>query len=741
MAEVHALRSRSQVAVALAVVTAAAFLLRCLGLEQVFPGDGVVVLAIGDGAYHARLAAWAFANFPGWLSFDPYLAGPLGGPVPWPPLFDLLVAAVAKVSGGGVETVEAVLAWSNPVLGALTGLAVYAAARALAGRGVAVGAAAVHAVLGVGLQYGAVGYGDHHAFVALVGAAWLALALGLLRGDGSPRPLWGLGLGLAVARSAMLLGWAGSLLYVVVADGGLLLALTLLGDRRRLRVVGWGALATAAVAAPVVWVGGRPAGGPWSAITLSNLHLLVCVGLAAASLVGDRLEGLRPAGSPGRRLARMTAIVALLLLAAVALPVAEGVSGGLRFLTMRDAVGSVTFEQQPLLTLMGRQPVEAPRRMFGYLSYVLLLLPLAPLAAARDRSRRPVALLLAGWAGAFALLTMTQMRYGCDLAPSASICIALLLGGLAAGLHERLRLRRGVAVGAGVAVGVALLVAPNADVLWVEGVASGRWLRGDRGPGRDPLVATPMGTLVRFALQVRAATPPTPGYLAAGAAPSYGLLCEPDLGHALRHYARRPVAADNFWDKFPTFERAAGLLRLDDEARAVATARELEVRYLVTAAGRGRPGSIGDRLQRFDGAGPAGEQPLERFRLVTEGPAGGRPIGDLLGTPARRERACYKLFEVVAGATAEVPCADGDRVEGLLQVQTPLGRRFLVRVEAEAGEDGFARMRLSYATRTVLPVRPLGPWRLRSGGREWRLDLTDAEVEGGAVVRLDGAGS
>lgn len=737
MAEVDALRSRWLVAVALTAVTLLAFLLRALGLEQVFPGDGVVVLAIGDGAYHARLAAFAFANFPAWLSFDPFLAGPLGGPVPWPPLFDLLVAAAAKVSGGEVESVDTVLAWSNPVLGALTSLAVYAAARSLAGRGVAVGAAAVHAVLGVGLQYGAVGYGDHHAFVALVGAAWLALVLAFLRPDSPDRRLWLLGLGLLAVRAAMLLGWAGSLLYVSIADGLLLVACALLGDRVRLRAFGWGALATAAAAAPVVWGGGEPAGGPWSAITLSNLHLLVCVGCGLGALVSERMEGLRPARSPWRRLVRLVVVAGLLLLLAAALPVVEGVSGGLRFLAMRDAVGAVTFEQQPLLPLLGREPVEAPRRLFGFLSYALPLLPLVPLAAAGDRARRPAALFLAGWTGVFVLLTMTQIRYGCDLAPAASVCAALLLARVAAGLVGGLGVGRGVAAGAAVAVGLALLVAPNADVLWVEGAATWRWLRGDRPPGRDPLVATAMGSLVRFGLEVRAATPPTPGYLEAGATPAYGVLCEPDLGHALRHSARRPVAADNFWDKFPTFERAAGLLGLDDEAQAVAAAGELRVRYLVTAAGRGRPGSLGDRLQRFDGGAAGGCPPLGHFRLVTEGPAGGRPIGDLLGTATGRDRACYKLFEVVPGASVEVPAAAGTRVEGLVQVRSPIGRRFLVRAEAQAAADGLARLRLPYATRTEVPARPQGPWRVRAGAREWLLDLTDAEVEGGAVVQVE----
>ena len=69
---------------ALLALAATAFALRSIGLEQVFAPDGSVIFENGDGPYHARLAHYVFMNFPSFLSWDPYLAGPLGGAVPWP---------------------------------------------------------------------------------------------------------------------------------------------------------------------------------------------------------------------------------------------------------------------------------------------------------------------------------------------------------------------------------------------------------------------------------------------------------------------------------------------------------------------------------------------------------------------------------------------------------------------------------------------------------------------------------
>ena len=56
-----------------------------------------VVFAIGDAYYHAHRALVSFVDFPRFLAFDPCLNWPDGAAVPYPPLFDLVSAGLARV--------------------------------------------------------------------------------------------------------------------------------------------------------------------------------------------------------------------------------------------------------------------------------------------------------------------------------------------------------------------------------------------------------------------------------------------------------------------------------------------------------------------------------------------------------------------------------------------------------------------------------------------------------------------
>jgi hypothetical protein len=236
---------------------------------------------------------------------------------------------------------------------------------------------------------------------------------------------------------------------------------------------------------------------------------------------------------------------------------------------------------------------------------------------------------------------------------------------------------------------------------------------------------------------VREATPETPGYLRPDGLPAYGLLLNANLGHTVRHYARRPVAADNLWDKTPTFALATSFHGLEDEARALAVARELRGRYVVTAADPTRSAAIASRLDRHDGREADGHPRLEHFRLVTEGPPGGAPLSNLFGRAAPPGTVPYKLFEIVEGALIEVPGAAGAQVEAKVRVVTPFGRGFDYEARGEVGADGLARVRVPYATRTTAPARPTGPWRLRSGDASGTLDVSDEQVASGAVLRAE----
>ncbi|MEN8184946.1 MAG: STT3 domain-containing protein, partial [Myxococcota bacterium] len=275
-----------------------AFLLRSLGFEGVFLGEDVL-FAAGDSYYHARIALWDFVNFPSILTFDSYINYPDGAAVPTPPLQDFVVAALARGLGGDPASLERVLAWWSPCVGALTPIPVYLAARRVGRVGVALGAAGLVAVMPILATASHVGNADHHALQALLGATllWLCLAA-VFPGARLRRIGWGL---LAV-RVAIALSWSGSLLYVLVADGLLLLTATLAARRDLLAMQALSVLASALILGSVVSLLPEPAGGPWWALSLSRLYPLALLAVAALAGAAFALERLRPQRSSAARL-------------------------------------------------------------------------------------------------------------------------------------------------------------------------------------------------------------------------------------------------------------------------------------------------------------------------------------------------------------------------------------------------------------------------------------------------------
>jgi hypothetical protein len=148
---------------------------------------------------------------------------------------------------------------------------------------------------------------------------------------------------------------------------------------------------------------------------------------------------------------------------------------------------------------------------------------------------------------------------------------------------------------------------------------------------------------------------------------------------------------------------------------------------------------VAARLQRHDGAGPG--RRLRHFRLVTEGPAGGRPLGDLFGFPRPADVVPYKLFEIVPGAVLEVRGAPGAPVLASVEVRTPTGRRFEYEAQASVADDGVARLRVPYATAaSATPTRALGPWRVAVDGAEFAVDVSEADVLEGRSVPVSARG-
>jgi hypothetical protein len=269
------------------------------------------------------------------------------------------------------------------------------------------------------------------------------------------------------------------------------------------------------------------------------------------------------------------------------------------------------------------------------------------------------------------------------------------------------------------------------------------WLRSP-APIGDPLAASPAGSLHRFAEAVRAATPETDGFANPVRRPAYGILCPPNVGHALRYTARRAMVIDNFGPYLdpPHFGAAHGFYVLGREERAVELMESLGAPYVVTMEyGPLLPASVASRLQRRDGLATGEEPALARFRLITEGPAGGRALTELFGVPTPPGTVPYKLWQAVAGARVEVDARPGAEVEASLPIVTPAGRRFRYRTHALADADGIARLRLPYATDARHPARAAGRLRVVADGVVRHVSVTDRDVLEGAVVAVRGGAS
>ena len=709
---------------------------RSLNWALVFPGDGRVWLEPFDGAYHVRRALFTLEHFPGLLRFDPYLGFPSGSPVPVPPLYDWLLGASAHFLGGGIGTLERVAAWAAPVLGGLVVLPIVAAGRCVAGAGVGLAAAALYACLPVAVNFARVGDADHHAAVALLGAWLLAQTLALSRGAAAPRAL-ALWTGIALTRAALVLTWSGSLLYVAVADG-VLLGLGLLAGGAWLARHSLGLAAGALLLAPLA-AAERAAGTPaFTTTTFSWLHVVVLAALGGFTAALALAERRHPSRGPAERALRAAALAVLALGALAALPPVRAIlSPAAAFLTRTDLWGHANLEQRPLFPWLTRTPLVHGRpatALYGGFAFLLPLAPLAALAAARDPRRRRPALALAGWCATFGVLAIAQVRFGNDFAPAGSIGFALGLAGCRDALARRVPAR----------LATALVLAAATALLWpaisaVHRPALERALLLARQPSLALALArrSGNGSLRRFAESVRAATPEGRSARDPFARPAFGILAPPNFGYALLTFARRatPASSAGPYADPGLYASVLAFYDADSEPPAVAIARRLHARYVLTADHEAlEPPSLAFRLQREAGSATADRSHLARFRLVTEGPEGGRALFYQFRGPPPRDAPAYRLFEVVVGALLQVRATPGSTVELELSLASPFGRPLAWRARAQARADGWARIRVPHPTHASAPVHALGPYRIVADGRAIHASVSEEQVRAGASV-------
>lgn len=559
----------------LAVVALA---VRLLNWPVVF-GQGRVTFLESDAFYHMRRVVWAVHHGLRMPDFDLYMNFPAGFHPNWPPLFDQLIAFSALLLGLGhpsTALVEWVGALIPPLLGVLTVVLVYFAARLYFSPLYAAITSGVFLLLPYHIQVSVAGRPDHHVAIVLLSVVLFLCVIHLGRQSAPPRLLLFSAVA-GLALSLMLGTWTGSLLFVVILYAHFqLLVLATRHDAeyaRRVALQGAGLFAFAAlfvwpVAARSYW--GVTGSWSWDGLSLFHPFLLAC---GAAGLWGSFLL-------TQYRLPRRAAGVTVAVAAAILVVLAFFRDGGFPLLA---GIPHWLLRQDPMLRHVQESlPLSGANAQENFTRLVFLFPLVGALWGWRlwKQGSFHEALLLCLWAAATGGCTLLQERFSDVFSFPAALfiveAIALGLAGarrleahLDATLEEipRHRLRY-----AGWTAGAALLI----FIAW----PTGRWLvfYARSAPFHSP------HALYETCLWLRDHTETTKGYDDSSVRPTYSVLATWEVGNAVAYIAQRPTVANNFvgWPG----NREANLkpyrfLVADSLADAEAILDDCGVRYVV----------------------------------------------------------------------------------------------------------------------------------------------------------------
>jgi asparagine N-glycosylation enzyme membrane subunit Stt3 len=675
-----------------------ALLLRSLAAPWVFI-DGDVMLDPWDGAYHVRRAFYSFINFPSILYFDAYLRFPDGAPVPFPPLYDWGVAAVARFLGDSEAVFTKVVAWVSPTFAMLTVLPVYALGRRVRGWQVGLIASALFAVFPASSMNTGIGDLDHHAAVAFLLVLLIACGAALL--EATAQNHIHRSLLLAMVRAALILSWTGSLLYVAVGEASLLLGGLFVGRKQLFLSQALGLGVSALIVAPWVYAAGSPIGGPFSSTEMSWLHVTA---LLAAALVWAGLwawQRQSKAGALVDQFKRAGFLVASVGIVGFLIPpVRNAITPGIAFVAKADTWAPLNAEQAPLFSWMQSGPAfgaDFSLTMFGMFSFAIPLLPIIVAWPLLRSDRRALHIALFCWAAVLSVLGLMQIRFCNDLAPIASVGFALAIDRTRAIIASKSN--RAVSIAAAV-LGTFVLLWPVLQFHSARMPLFSAYMSGER-PNFDASLYNGDSALVRFAELIREVTPETSGYLEAGIEPEYSVMSLPSHGHVIHYASRRPTPANNFGPYLDAekFEIVNAAYNASSEAKVVELLDSVRARYWMTSEAFWlREGSFVHFLHRRDGVQQSGFKGAENLRLVAESLPGTRASFTAFPGGMPEGITPYKLWERVEGALLLVQTNAAERVRVELDVVTNTGRPFRYVAATRADIEGVARLRVPYST-------------------------------------------
>ncbi len=403
--------SRQRYRTGLVVVSLIGAALRLGTWSTVFTASGITLDGT-DSYYHLRRAWLTMRDWPWVPQFDHLMNVPDGARLLWAPLYDLLLATLAKVLPGDSEqAVELAGAILPPILGVLQILVLALLLRRLAGRRAAIVGAALAAFLPGVVRYALLGASDHDPLIELATLGVLAALAGALsRPDAKPVPVGQLAFEAAAWLSVLILTWPGALIHVGLFIAIGVAAAVAAGRRSEVaarlgKTLGLGGFGAAIIVLPFVL------GSIWTAsvgASYEGLSWLQAAALLGLSLSGSLLAlGTGSLGANYRKLLSLAGISAIAL--AVLLPICvPPLVAGLTFLGRSEPWLQTIAESRPLLSLLGQPDL---RPLLVRLSCVPLLLPLLAVWLLRRKTARVATVFVLTWAIYTLSLALFQARY------------------------------------------------------------------------------------------------------------------------------------------------------------------------------------------------------------------------------------------------------------------------------------------------------------------------------------------
>ena len=494
---------------------------------------------------------------------------PEGAPLVWAPLYDFVLATVAKVLPGGAEpAVELAGAVLPPILGILQVLILALLLRRLVGYRTALLGTAIAAVLPGAVRFALLGASDHDPLIELATLGVLAAMAGASTTAGGPSlPVRRGAIEVAFWLTVLVLTWPGALIHIgLFATVGLVTA----------AVAGWrsesslrlgiylalGGLGAAVVLLPFVL------GSIWTAsigASYEGLSWLQEAAVLALALAGSLLA-LRSGQLRGYRrrfqILGGTSAVALVLLIPICLP---SLLAGLTFLGRSEPWLQSIAESRPLLALFGRLDL---RPLLVRLSLIPLLLPFLAIWLWRQKAERVSTAFLVSWTLFTLSLALFQARYS----HGAAFALAALAAFAAAQWLSQASLaalpRRAYLL-------VGLIFLPClAAYLPLPGFGGLRFI------GRvTPLVATGMEDVSLF---LRAAAPPPVSWEQPDKPAEESVLGPWSAGHWFEWIGQKATVASPFGSHGqPSFHDAARFYFLREDQEIAALLERRRVRWVV----------------------------------------------------------------------------------------------------------------------------------------------------------------